>query len=116
MASAVNCPYDTLRRSLQAEVDSHAILLPPTNSATGGLIALADEYIDVCKKLYSRHVEKEMIHAGLECGIIKTRVDGLDCISCGPIMKNLHSPDETMNIASFGKYAFAVCTLIANSK
>ena len=81
-----------------------------------GESALADEYIEVCKKLYSRHVEKEMIHAGLECGIIKTRVEGLDCISCGPIMKNLHSPDETMNIESFGKYAFAVCTLIAESK
>ena len=81
-----------------------------------GSSALADEYIDVCKELYNRHVEKDMIHAGLECGIIKANVPGLDCISCGPIMKNLHSPEEALHIESFGKYAYAICTLIEKAK
>ena len=78
--------------------------------------ALADEYIEVCRALYGRDVRKELIHAGLECGIIKSHIDGLDCISCGPNMKNLHSPEEALEIESFGKYAFAVCTLIENAK
>ena len=78
--------------------------------------ALADEYIDVCRELYGREVRKEMIHAGLECGIIKANLEGLDCISCGPNMKNLHSPEEALEVDSFGEYALAVCTLIKNSK
>ena len=77
---------------------------------------LADEYIAVCRELYGTDVRPEMIHAGLECGIIKSKVEGLDCISCGPNMKNLHSPEEAMELESFGKYAFAVCTLIENAK
>ena len=63
-----------------------------------------------------REVEKEMIHAGLECGIIKANVSGLDCISCGPNMKNLHSPEEALHFESFGKYAYAICTLIAEAE
>ena len=78
--------------------------------------ALADEYIEVCRALYGADVKKELIHAGLECGIIKSHIEGLDCISCGPNMKNLHSPEEALEIESFGKYAFAVCTLIGNAK
>ena len=77
---------------------------------------LADEYIDVCRELYGTEVKKEMIHAGLECGIIKANICGLDCISCGPNMKNLHSPEEALELDSFGKYAYAVCTLIKNAK
>ena len=78
--------------------------------------ALADEYIEVCRALYGADVRKELIHAGLECGIIKSHIEGLDCISCGPNMKNLHSPEEALEVESFGKYAFAVCTLIENAK
>ena len=78
--------------------------------------ALADEYIGVCRELYGTSVKKEMIHAGLECGIIKAKIGDLDCISCGPNMKNLHSPEEALEIESFGKYALAICTLIQNSK
>ena len=77
---------------------------------------LADEYIDVCRELYGTEVKKEMIHAGLECGIIKANICDLDCISCGPNMKNLHSPEEALELDSFAKYAFSLCTLIKNSK
>ena len=73
---------------------------------------LADEYIEICRRLYGTEVKKELIHAGLECGVIKAAVGELDCISCGPNMKNLHSPDESLDIESFGKYAYAICKMI----
>ena len=41
------------------------------------------------------------IHAGLECGIICGAVKGLDAISIGPELKDIHSPDERLNLASF---------------
>ncbi len=74
---------------------------------------LADEYMSICKELYGTEVKKNIIHAGLECGIIKSFVDGLDCISCGPNMRDLHSPDETLDIASFGRFAYAITKLIS---
>ena len=81
-----------------------------------GESALADEYIALFGELYGREVEKVTIHAGLECGVIKASLSDIDPISCGPNMKNLHSPDETLDVASFGRYAHVICTLISGER
>ena len=44
-----------------------------------------------------------MIHAGLECGIIRSRLPKLDMIAIGPDMRGIHSPDEALSIASMEK-------------
>lgn len=44
-----------------------------------------------------------IVHAGLECGVISDRCGGLDSISIGPTIKNPHSPDEKMNVPSVEK-------------
>ncbi len=60
-----------------------------------------------CKALYKNLYQKdpvvEIIHAGLECGIIGTRYKGMDMISFGPTIKNPHSPDERIEVNSIGK-------------
>lgn len=73
---------------------------------------LADKYIALCRELFDIEVKKITIHAGLECGVIKSFLPDMDAISCGPNMKNLHCPDEMLELASFGRYAYLVATLI----
>ena len=52
------------------------------------------------------------IHAGLECGIIGGKYEGLDMISFGPTICFPHSPDEKVEIASVDKfYSFLLHTL-----
>jgi dipeptidase D len=46
----------------------------------------------------------EVIHAGLECGIIGAVVPGLDMISFGPTLRSPHSPDERCHIPSVQKF------------
>jgi len=46
----------------------------------------------------------EVIHAGLECGIILSNVPGLDTVSFGPTIQFPHSPDEKIEIASVQKF------------
>jgi dipeptidase D len=41
-----------------------------------------------------------VIHAGLECGLISSKTPGLDIISIGPNMHDIHSPDEHLDLAS----------------
>lgn len=41
-----------------------------------------------------------MTHGGLECGILSERCGGLDALSLGPHIENLHSPDERLFIPS----------------
>lgn len=65
---------------------------------------IRDKYIKAFNSLYGNDPEVIVIHAGLECGIIKKAVPDMDMISCGPAVKNLHSPDEALNVASFERF------------
>ncbi|MGL5562224.1 MAG: cytosol nonspecific dipeptidase, partial [Tannerellaceae bacterium] len=44
--------------------------------------------------------EVKVMHAGLECGIIKAQYPDLDIVSVGPTLQYPHSPDEQLNIPS----------------
>ena len=39
-------------------------------------------------------------HGGLECGIFSERIPGLDCVSMGPDLAEVHSPRERLDIPS----------------
>ena len=55
------------------------------------------------EKMYHKKPVVEVIHAGLECGIIGDKYPGMDMISIGPTLKNPHSPYEKINVATIGK-------------
>lgn len=44
------------------------------------------------------------IHAGLECGIVGSKYEGMEMISFGPTIEHPHSPDERVNIATVQKF------------
>lgn len=62
--------------------------------------ALRDIATEVYEKIYGRKPVLEAIHAGLECGILAAKIPGLDCISIGPDMFNVHTAEESLDIAS----------------
>ncbi|MBE6548451.1 MAG: aminoacyl-histidine dipeptidase [Ruminococcaceae bacterium] len=64
---------------------------------------LREEYLDEYEKLFGIRPAVEVIHAGLECGIISSKRPGLDIISIGPNMYDIHSPAERLDIASCEK-------------
>jgi len=59
--------------------------------------------LDVYEKRFGKKPVVEAIHAGLECGIIGAKYDGMDMISFGPTIKYPHSPDEKIEIESIGR-------------
>ena len=73
-----------------------------------------------CKKVYKdmRGVElkEEAIHAGLECGIIGEKYEGMDMISFGPILKDVHSPNEKVNIPSVARFWEFIVKLLETIK
>ena len=50
--------------------------------------------------MYGREPVVEGIHAGLECGLLAGKISGLDCISIGPDMKDIHTYNERLSISS----------------
>lgn len=61
---------------------------------------LRDAYTAAFKKLYGKDLSVGVIHAGLECGILSSKLDGMDIISIGPNMYDIHSPNEHLDLAS----------------
>ncbi|MCR5609818.1 MAG: aminoacyl-histidine dipeptidase [Lachnospiraceae bacterium] len=55
---------------------------------------------DVYKELFDKNPKVEAIHAGLECGIISKKIEGLDIVSCGPDILDIHTVKERMDIES----------------
>jgi dipeptidase D len=48
--------------------------------------------------LYKKTPRIQVIHAGLECGVISERLPDIDMISFGPTVEQAHSPSERVNI------------------
>lgn len=55
---------------------------------------------DVFRDFYKKEPVVEAIHAGLECGLFAEKIKGIDMISIGPDMFDVHTPDERLKISS----------------
>ncbi len=58
--------------------------------------------LGIYERMYNKKPVVEVIHAGLECGIIGDKNPGMDMISIGPTLKYPHSPDEKIHIGTVG--------------
>jgi dipeptidase D len=54
----------------------------------------------VYKDVFGREAIIEIVHAGLECGIIADKVPGLEAVSFGPLIKGAHTPEEWADVQS----------------
>ena len=61
---------------------------------------LRDTMVKVYTEMYGKAPEVLAIHAGLECGLLGEKIPGLDCVSVGPQMHDIHTSRERLEIAS----------------
>lgn len=64
---------------------------------------LLKKYKQLYFKEYKEYPLEEIGHGGIECSSIKKRIDGLDIISIGSIIKKYHTIDEVTYISSWLK-------------
>lgn len=64
----------------------------------------ASPLLQTCQAVYRRDFgadsKVQVIHAGLECGIIGAKYPGLDIVSFGPTIHGAHAPGERVEVAS----------------
>ena len=104
-----------VRSSVRAEREALEADLHRITAQAGGTLALSGIYAaweykehsvlreraqQVYKKLYGTAPRLEATHAGLECGVLLSKKPGLDCISFGPQMYDVHTPRERLSISS----------------
>ncbi|MBQ2973904.1 MAG: aminoacyl-histidine dipeptidase [Clostridia bacterium] len=104
-----------VRSSIDSERDALAEKLKNISDKFSCNIVLYSEYPaweykkeselrEIMSSIYKDMFNKEMtvtaIHAGLECGLFCGKINGLDCVSLGPDMFDIHTPKEHLSISS----------------
>ena len=74
---------------------------------------LRETFVKVYREMYGEEPVVEAIHAGLECGLFTKKIEDLDSISVGPNMHNVHTSEETLEVASVRRTWELLCRVIA---
>ena len=61
---------------------------------------LRDTMVRLYAQMFGREPQVVAIHAGLECGLLSEKLPGLDCVSIGPDMQDIHTSRERLHIES----------------
>lgn len=106
--SLLRSSMDSEKRMLIEKMTSLAVL-------SGGSAAVSNEYpgwayapvsplrdlfVQVYQEQYGKAPKVETIHAGLECGLFAAKLPGLDCVSLGPTLTDIHTYREHLHISS----------------
>ena len=70
---------------------------------------LRELMVKTYEKLYGKSPTVLTIHAGLECGLLSEKIEGLDCVSIGPDNFDIHTAEERLSLSSAERvYAFLI--------
>ncbi len=61
---------------------------------------LRDQLVAIFTEQYGHEPKVLSLHAGLECGILAAKKKGLDCVSFGPDILDIHTTAERLRISS----------------
>jgi dipeptidase D len=61
---------------------------------------LREDMVRIYKDMFGSEAKVEALHAGLECGIMASKLPGLDCVSFGPNILDIHTTEEKLSISS----------------
>ena len=107
------------RSSVESRKEELASIIQSAFSLAGAEVEFSGAYpgwkpnlkstlLHTMKETYIKEFGSEprvvIIHAGLECGIIGAKYEGMEMISFGPTIEHPHSPDERVNIATVQKF------------
>lgn len=70
--------------------------------------------VEAYQAVHGKEPAVEVIHAGLECGVIGAKYPTMQMISFGPTIQNTHSPDERLYLPSLGKTCSFIDALLAS--
>lgn len=102
--SAVDSECEMLARRLECQITPLGGRLRREGPYPGWEYQPDSPLRDLICKVYKEQTGKDMvieaIHAGLECGYFSGKMPGLDCVSIGPDVNDVHTPNERLSISS----------------
>lgn len=102
--SCINSQRDETVERIEALALALGGTFPPTSSNSAWEFKadspLRDVMIAAFRDIYGAEPIVAALHAGLECGVLAGKIPGLDCISIGPDLTDIHTPRERLHVAS----------------
>lgn len=77
--------------------------------------AFRDVILQSYKNVTGEDGRIEATHGGLECGLFIEKIPGLDAVSMGPELHDVHSAKERLSVASTQRTYEVVCEVLKNS-
>ena len=105
---SVRSCIESAKKALIAKVEAITAMAGGSNTITGDYPGwqyrvnspLREKMIGLYRRMYGTEPKVEAIHAGLECGLLGSKIRDLDCVSLGPDMRDIHTTEETLSISS----------------
>ena len=118
--SAVDSECEMLARRLECQIKPLGGTLRREGPYPGWEYQANSPLRDLICEVYKEQTGKDMIveaiHAGLECGYFSGKMPGLDCVSIGPDVNDVHTPNETLSISSTQRTWELVKEVVARMK
>jgi dipeptidase D len=97
---------DALANKLVAHAHSYGLQAYKDGDYPGWTPNPSSPLLDLCQRVYTQQFGQpaslQVIHAGLECGLLAASHPHLEMISFGPDISGAHAPGEQVEIASVG--------------
>jgi len=108
----IRSSIDSCKMALASRIAALASLAGMGCSHTGGYpgwrpdtrTSLVKIVLGIYEHLYGGSMSVKAMHAGLECGIIGEKYPGMEMVSIGPNMWDLHTPEEKVSISSSARF------------
>lgn len=105
---AVRSAIESAKRNVKLQLDTLTKFLGGYTKAHGDYPGwqfnpdskLRAHMVKIYKQMFNKDVRVEAIHAGLECGIMISKIPGLDCVAYGPNILDIHTTSERLSISS----------------
>ncbi len=78
--------------------------------------SIRDLYIETYVQQFDEEPKVEALHAGLECGVFASAIEGFDCIAIGPTINDVHTVKEKLSITSASRIYATLVKLLAKMK
>ena len=118
--SSVDSECEMLARRLQCQAEVLGGSLRREGPYPGWEYAQESPLRDLVCEVYHDQTGKDMvieaIHAGLECGYFAGKIPGLDCVSIGPDVRDVHTPAEKLHIGSVQRTWQLITEVLARMK